>query len=77
MSRKWFLSLPGLAFASTAQAEWALNMRTGVTDLSAETYGLHMMVFWWCVGIGVVVFGAMIYSLIRHRKSVGAKPAKF
>jgi cytochrome c oxidase subunit 2 len=77
MSGKWFLSLLGITFASTAQAEWALNMRSGVTALSAETYGLHMMVFWWCVGIGVVVFGAMIYSLIRHRKSVGAKPAKF
>ncbi len=67
----------GITFASTAQAEWALNMRTGVTDLSAETYDLHMMVFWWCVAIGVVVFGAMIYSLIKHRKSVGAKPANF
>jgi len=71
------LSLLGITFAGAAEAEWALNMRTGVTALSAETYGLHMMVFWWCVGIGVVVFGAMIYSLIRHRKSVGAKPAKF
>jgi cytochrome c oxidase subunit 2 len=77
MLRKWFLSLLGITFASAAQAEWALNMRTGVTDLSAETYDLHMMVFWWCVGIGVVVFGAMIYSLIKHRKSVGAKPANF
>lgn len=71
------MSLLGITFASAAQAEWALNMRTGVTDLSAETYDLHMMVFWWCVGIGVVVFGAMIYSLIKHRKSVGAKPANF
>ena len=71
------MSLLGITFAGAAQAEWALNMRAGVTDLSAETYGLHMMVFWWCVGIGVVVFGAMIYSLIKHRKSVGAKPANF
>jgi cytochrome c oxidase subunit 2 len=36
-----------------------------------------MMVFWWCVGIGVVVFGVMIISLIRHRKSAGAEPAQF
>ena len=49
----------------------------GVTDLSKETYDLHMMVFWWCVAIGVVVFGVMIISLVKHRKSKGAEPATF
>src|SRR5210317_2138864 len=77
MIRKSIMSLLGLLLASTASADWALNMPRGVTDLSAETYGLHMMVFWWCVGIGVVVFGAMIYSLIKHRKAAGAEPATF
>lgn len=77
MLRKSFLSLLGLPIASTAKADWALNMSKGVTDLSAETYDLHMMVFWWCVAIGVVVFGVMIVSLIKHRKSKGVKPAKF
>ena len=52
-------------------------MSKGVTDLSLETYNLHMMVFWWCVAIGIVVFGVMIISLIRHRKSKGAQPATF
>ena len=52
-------------------------MPKGVTDLSVETYDLHMMVFWWCVAIGVVVFGVMIYSLIMHRQSRGVEPAKF
>lgn len=63
--------------ASAANADWALNMPKGVTELSAETYDLHMMVFWWCVAIGVVVFGVMIISLFKHRKSKGAVPAKF
>jgi len=67
----------GLFLASTVRADWALNMPKGVTDLSAETYGLHMMVFWWCVGIGFLVFGVMIISLIRHRKSKGAQAADF
>jgi len=71
------MSAIGLLFAGTASADWALNMPEGVTELSAETYELHMMVLWVCVGIGVVVFGAMIYSLIKHRKSVGAEPAQF
>ena len=77
MIRKSFLSLLGLVLASTANADWALNMPKGVTDLSVETYNLHMMVFWWCVAIGVVVFGVMIISLFKHRKSQGAEPASF
>jgi cytochrome c oxidase subunit 2 len=77
MIRKSLLSVLGLVAASTANADWALNMPKGVTELSKETYDLHMMVFWWCVAIGVVVFGVMIISLMKHRKSKGAEPAKF
>ena len=77
MIRNLFLSLLGLVLAGTAKADWALNMPKGVTELSLETYKLHMMVFWWCVAIAVVVFGVMIFSLIMHRKSRGAEPAKF
>ena len=77
MIRKLCLSLIGLLAVSAANADWELNMPKGVTELSAETYDLHMMVFWWCVAIGVVVFGAMIYSLFAHRKSRGAVAAKF
>ena len=77
MIRKSFWGLIGLVLAGTANADWALNMPKGVTDLSIETYNLHMMVFWWCVAIGVVVFGVMIISLFKHRKSKGAEPATF
>ena len=56
----------------TASAEWALNMRKGVTPFSNEIYGLHMLVLWICVGIGVIVFGAIIYSVMNFRKSQGA-----
>ena len=77
MTRKPILSLLGLCLAGTANADWALNMPKGITDLSLETYNLHMMVFWWCVAIAVVVFGVMIFSLIMHRKSRGAEPANF
>ena len=77
MRAKSFLSLLGLFMAGSVQADWALNMPEGITELSAETYSLHMMVFWWCVAIGVVVFGVMIVSLVKHRKSKGAQPADF
>jgi cytochrome c oxidase subunit II len=35
-----------------------------------------MTIYYWCIGIGVVVFGVMIYSLIKFRKSQGAVPDK-
>jgi cytochrome c oxidase subunit II len=61
--------------ASVAHADWGgLNMTEGVSILSKEIYGLHMTIYYWCVAIGVVVFGVMIFSLIKFRKSQGAKP---
>jgi cytochrome c oxidase subunit 2 len=77
MIRKLIFSLPGLAWAGAASADLTLNMPRGVTQLSEETYEIHMLAFWWCVAIGVIVFGAMIYSLFAHRKSRGAKSADF
>ncbi|MEM7313668.1 MAG: cytochrome c oxidase subunit II [Planctomycetota bacterium] len=72
---KKFLGLGALALSSQpALAAWEVNMPRGVTELSAEIYELHMLIFWICVVIGIVVFGAMIYALINHRKSVGATP---
>ncbi|WP_245748550.1 cytochrome c oxidase subunit II [Vreelandella subterranea] len=53
------------------------NMPVGVTNVSRDIYGLHMTIFWICVVIGVVVFGAMFYSLFRYRHSRGAKAADF
>ena len=77
MIRKTLISLAALLAASPAFAEWQLNMPMGITELSKETYNLHMMVFWVCVAIGALVFGVMIISLFKHRKSTGAEPAKF
>ena len=56
---------------------WGVNMTQGVTDVSREIYGLHMDIFWWCVAIGVVVFGVMFYTMIAHRKANGAKASNF
>lgn len=66
-----------LLLAGNALADWELNMPRGVTELSVETYEIHMLIFWWCVAIAIVVFGAMIYSIYAHRKSRGVEPAKF
>ena len=64
-----------LTLASPAAlAAWTLNMTPGITDISRRVYGLHMLMYWWCVAIAVFVFGWMIYSLVRFRKSQGAVP---
>lgn len=60
-----------------AVAEMPLNMTQGVTALSQEIYDLHMLIFWICVAIGIVVFGIMFYAIIKHRKSKGAVAAQF
>ena len=65
-------------FAISAHAGWLdLNMTQGVTDISQEVFGLHMLILWICVVIGVIVFGAMFWSILMHRKSKGVKPATF
>jgi cytochrome c oxidase subunit 2 len=77
----WMLGFTCLLAANSALAEeaerWKFNMTPGVTPVSQDVYGLHMQMFWWCVGIGVVVFGVMFVSMFLHRKSRGVKPANF
>ena len=65
------------AFAPAALADWALNMPVGVTEVSKEVYGLHMLILGICVAIAIVVFGVMIVSIFLHRKSRGVEPAQF
>ena len=60
--------------ANAASAAWTLNLPRGATELSQEAYRLHMIIMAWCAGIAVVVFGAMIYSLVKFRRSKGAQP---
>src|SRR5882724_6704813 len=64
----------GLGETAAANTSNGYNLPIGVTDLSEAMYALHMEVFWICVGIAIVVFGAMIYSLVKFRHSQGAIP---
>jgi cytochrome c oxidase subunit 2 len=60
------------------KADWfALNMTRGITDISNEVFELHMLIFWICVVIGVLVFGVMFYSMWAHTKKKNPVPAKF
>ncbi len=63
----------GLTPAAHADSGWGLlNMTQGVTAMSRHIYDLHMLMFWLCVGIAVVVFGVMAYSIFTFRRSRGA-----
>ena len=71
------LAAPAIADATSGINQYELNLTKGVTDISAEVYDLHMLMFIICVVIGVGVFAAMFWSIVFHRKSKGAKPADF
>lgn len=71
-------TLLSLLFVEMASAaELPLNMTKGVTDISRQVYDLHMTIFYVCCAIGLVVFGAMFWAIIHHRKAKGVQPAQF
>lgn len=73
-----YLCIMLFLFASqSVSAIQPYNMTEGVTDISKEVFDLHMLIFYICCVIGVLVFGAMAYSMVKHRKSKGYKAATF
>ena len=54
-----------------------LNLQTPVTAVGADIYSLHNWMMIVCLIIFVAVFGVMFYSVFKHRKSLGHKPATF
>jgi cytochrome c oxidase subunit 2 len=80
------LSLAALAASSAA---WAvndlpggpkvnqLNLHVPVTKIGEQQVWLHNFMLVVCLVIFVAVFGVMFYSILKHRKSLGHKPANF
>jgi cytochrome c oxidase subunit 2 len=54
-----------------------LNLPPAATKIAEEQAWLHWFMLVICTVIFVVVFGVMFYSIWKHRKSVGHKPATF
>ncbi|MEM8660304.1 MAG: cytochrome c oxidase subunit II [Pseudomonadota bacterium] len=71
------LTITSFSAQSSDQEISSINMPRGVTDVGSNIYDLHMLIFWICVVIGVLVFGVMFWSIYHHRKSKGVKPATF
>ena len=81
-----FLGLMGFAQASLAlavndmpggPAVMQLNFPPAATKIMQEIHWLHWFMLIVCVLIFVAVFGVMFYSIFKHRKSLGHKPASF
>ncbi|WP_151448020.1 cytochrome c oxidase subunit II [Lacisediminimonas profundi] len=54
-----------------------LNFHEPVTRIASEIYQLHNLMLAICMVIFLAVFGVMFYSIFKHRKSLGHKPATF
>lgn len=72
-----WLVLPAHASAEESPTDTTYNMTQGVTNISGQVYELHMLIFYICCAIALVVFGIMFYSMYHHRKSKGAVAAHF
>lgn len=68
--------LLGLASGS-AWADYGYNLQAPVTPIAREILQLHNLIFIVCVGIFIVVFAFMFYSVFAHRKSRNYKAATF
>jgi cytochrome c oxidase subunit 2 len=54
-----------------------LNLQAAATRIAVEQSWLHWMMLIACLVIFIAVFSVMFYSIWKHRKSKGAKPASF
>jgi cytochrome c oxidase subunit 2 len=82
-----WIALAGAGLTSAASAStynlpggpqpFQLNLPEPATRLAAEQNWLHWAMMIICLVIFIAVFGVMFYSIWKHRKSVGHKPANF
>ncbi|MBI5268282.1 MAG: cytochrome c oxidase subunit II [Burkholderiales bacterium] len=54
-----------------------IDLHPPVTRIASDVQTLHNGLLIVCLVIFVAVFGVMFYSILKHRKSVGAKSANF
>jgi cytochrome c oxidase subunit 2 len=89
MMNRFSKALLALTFAAASTAALAVNSLPGgpavnqldlhppVTKIAGELQWLHNYIMIICLVIFVAVFGVMFYSILKHRKSQGAKAANF
>jgi len=75
-SKRLLTALLGLS-PGVCLAAYNFNFPEPVTPIARETLHIHNEFMLIITTLFVVVFAIMIYSMIRHRKSIGHQPAKF
>jgi cytochrome c oxidase subunit II len=63
--------------AAGAAAANQYNLPEPQSIIAREIYDLHTLIMWIIVGIFVVVFGAMTYAIVKHRKSASHRTEQF
>ena len=64
-------------FPAIASAAYQMSLQPPVTRIAGEIYELHTLMMIIIVIVFLLVFSVMFYSILKHRKSVGAKAAQF
>lgn len=64
-------------FSRPGRAEYGINLPPPESSVAQTSYDLHILLLWVCFAIFVVVFGAMFYALLKHRKSLGHEAHPF
>ncbi len=70
-------ALAGLFASGGAQADYTWNFPPPVTPIARDTLKIHNEFMLIIGALFVAVFAIMIYSMIKHRKSVGHQPVRF
>jgi len=72
-----FAAVAVFATGGAAGAAPHYNLQPPQSIIAHEIYDLHTLIMWIILGIFVVVFGAMTYAILYHRKSTGHKAEQF
>src|SRR6185436_11347202 len=73
---RWPVAAAAWLAAGVAAAN-RYNLQEPQSEIARQIYDLHTLIMWIIVGIFVVVFGAMTYAIVMHRKSVGHQAEQF
>jgi cytochrome c oxidase subunit II len=89
IQRQLLAGMATVGAALLATSAWAVNDLPGgpkvnqldlhkpVTKIGEQQVLLHDWMLVVCLAIFIAVFGVMFYSILKHRKSLGHKPANF
>jgi cytochrome c oxidase subunit II len=74
-----FAAAAAAAFGPVAGAALAnqYNLQPPESVIANQIYDLHTLIMWIIFAIFVVVFGFMMYAILKHRKSVGHQAEQF